>query len=55
MLVFGNEENGLSDDLLLAHADCTYTIPMWGTVRSLNLSTSVGIVTYEALRVIHAF
>lgn len=55
MLVFGNEENGLPDNLLLAHADCTYTIPMWGAVRSLNLSISVGIVTYDALRVIHGF
>ncbi len=54
-LVFGNEENGLSDDPLLAHAGGAYTIPMWGAVRSLNLSTSVGIVTYEALRVIHGF
>ncbi|HOB53153.1 MAG TPA: tRNA (cytidine(34)-2'-O)-methyltransferase [Acidobacteriota bacterium] len=55
VLVFGNEENGLPDDLLLAHADNTYTIPMWGAVRSLNLSTSVGIVTYEALRAIFGF
>ncbi len=55
VLVFGNEENGLPDELLLTHLDNTYTIPMWGAVRSLNLSTSVGIVTYEALQAIVGF
>jgi tRNA (cytidine/uridine-2'-O-)-methyltransferase len=54
-LVFGNEEDGLPDALLLEHAGAAYTIPMWGAVRSLNLSTSAGIVVYEALRVIHGF
>jgi tRNA (cytidine/uridine-2'-O-)-methyltransferase len=54
-LVFGREEEGLPDALLVAHPADTYTIPMWGPVRSLNLSTSVGIVAYEALRQIREF
>jgi tRNA (cytidine/uridine-2'-O-)-methyltransferase len=55
VLVFGNESKGLSEQLLREHLDHTYTIPMWGQVRSLNLSTSVGIVVYEALRQIKGF
>lgn len=54
-LVFGNEPDGLPDELLRAHLESAWTIPMWGPVRSLNLSTAVGIVTYEALRRIHQF
>jgi len=54
-LVFGNEEEGLPDPLILENAGRAFTIPMWGAVRSLNLSTSVGIVAYEALRQIRRF
>ncbi|MBP7864877.1 MAG: tRNA (cytidine(34)-2'-O)-methyltransferase [Acidobacteria bacterium] len=54
-LLFGCETRGLPEPLLARFADRTYTIPMWGPVRSLNLSTSVGIVVYEALRQIHGF
>ena len=49
-LVFGAETTGLPEALLAEYADSTATIPMWGPTRSLNLSTSVGIVLYEALR-----
>lgn len=49
-LVFGAETTGLPDTLLETNADFAYTIPMFGPVRSLNLSTAVGIVLYEALR-----
>ncbi len=50
-LVFGRETRGLPEDLLLANADRCLTIPMPNpNVRSLNLSTSVGIVLYEAIR-----
>lgn len=49
-LVFGPETSGLPASLLEANAEHTYTIPMWGPIRSLNLSTAVGIVLYEALR-----
>ena len=49
-LVFGNETKGLPEPLLQAHADFALTIPMTGPVRSLNLSSSVAMVTGEALR-----
>jgi tRNA (cytidine/uridine-2'-O-)-methyltransferase len=49
-IVFGSETLGLPQALLDAHADRALRIPMRpGSVRSLNLSTSVGIVTYAAL------
>lgn len=54
-LVFGCETRGLPEPLLARFANRAYTLPMWGPVRSLNLSTSVGIVVYEALRQIHGF
>jgi tRNA (guanosine-2'-O-)-methyltransferase len=48
-IVFGNEAEGIS---LKARemADYTIHIPMVGMVRSLNLSVSVGIILYEAIR-----
>jgi len=49
-LVFGPETRGLPPELLGENKDQCYQIPMWGRVRSLNLSTSVGIVVYEAYR-----
>ncbi|MEI6653812.1 MAG: tRNA (cytidine(34)-2'-O)-methyltransferase [Verrucomicrobiota bacterium] len=50
-LVFGCETRGLPESLLHAAADHTLCIPMQpGGTRSLNLSTSVAIVLYEALR-----
>lgn len=49
-LIFGSETQGLSDEILKTYSDRVWTIPMWGPTRSLNLSTSVGIVAYEALR-----
>jgi len=50
-LVFGRETRGLPEELLNANPDTCITIPMpAGVVRSLNLSTSAGIVLYEALR-----
>ncbi|RMG86333.1 MAG: tRNA (cytidine(34)-2'-O)-methyltransferase [Candidatus Dadabacteria bacterium] len=49
-LVFGPETRGLPPELLEANAGCVYRIPIWGRVRSLNLSTAVGIVVYEAYR-----
>jgi tRNA (cytidine/uridine-2'-O-)-methyltransferase len=49
-LVFGKETAGLPPALLAAHAERTLHIPMReGAVRSLNLSTAVGIVAYAAL------
>ena len=50
-IVFGKETKGLSNELLANYPESSITIPMpAGAVRSLNLSTSVGIVLYEALR-----
>ncbi len=49
-LLFGKETLGLPKWLLEERADLTYRIPMWGKTRSLNLSTAVGIVVYEAYR-----
>ena len=50
-LVFGPETRGLPEPLLKANWARCLTIPMLNpNVRSLNLSTAVGIVLYEALR-----
>ncbi len=50
-LVFGPETRGLPQELLDAHQEWAYRIPMMGQgVRSLNLSNAVSIVLYEALR-----
>ncbi|MCL2741140.1 MAG: tRNA (cytidine(34)-2'-O)-methyltransferase [Oscillospiraceae bacterium] len=50
MLVFGSETSGLPEGLLKDnYADCV-RIPMDARARSLNLSNSVAIVLYEALR-----
>ena len=50
-IVFGKETRGLPEELLAANPDTAITIPMPSAkVRSLNLSTSAGIVLYEALR-----
>ena len=48
-LVFGNESEGISEQALDL-ADYRIKIPMFGMVQSLNLSVSVGIILYEALR-----
>lgn len=49
-LVFGSETKGLPQGLLEKNADRTYHIPISGDIRSLNLSTSVGIALYQSLR-----
>lgn len=49
-LVFGKETAGLPKDLLLANKQRCFRIPMVDDARSLNLSNSVAIVVYEALR-----
>lgn len=48
-LVFGNESEGVSPEAL-ALTDYKIKIPMLGMVQSLNLSVSVGIILYEALK-----
>jgi tRNA (cytidine/uridine-2'-O-)-methyltransferase len=49
-LIFGSETQGLPEALLGAHADRALRIPQAPDERCLNLSTSVGIALYEALR-----
>jgi len=50
VLVFGKETAGLSDELLEKYSDTTIRIPIAPDFRSLNLSNSVAVVLYEALR-----
>jgi len=52
-IVFGSETKGIPEWLLKKHPSQCITIPMGKKGRSLNLGTSVGIVTYEALRQIY--
>ncbi|HHW90431.1 MAG TPA: tRNA (uridine(34)/cytosine(34)/5-carboxymethylaminomethyluridine(34)-2'-O)-methyltransferase TrmL [Clostridiales bacterium] len=49
-LVFGKETKGLPEELLHSNYDRCIRIPMYENLRSLNLSNSVAIVLYEALR-----
>lgn len=48
--MFGRESTGIPHDLLRANIDKTIRIPMTPSARSLNLSNSVAIVLFEALR-----
>ncbi len=50
VLVFGGESNGLPARLLETNRERTLRIPIRPEVRSLNLSNSVAIAAYEALR-----
>ena len=50
LLVFGKETAGLSETLLTEKYDHCIRIPMINEARSLNLSNSVAIVLFEALR-----
>lgn len=49
-LVFGPESRGIPEELLFSKGKKSITIPMQDGQRSLNLSNSVAIVVYEALR-----
>jgi tRNA (cytidine/uridine-2'-O-)-methyltransferase len=50
-LVFGRESVGLPEDLLARHAARTLRIPMAErNMRSLNLSTTVGVAVFEVAR-----
>ena len=52
-LLFGKETLGLPPDIRERYP--CYRIPMWGKVRSLNLSTTVGIVVYHYLHQLGRF
>ncbi len=49
-IVFGKESFGIRESILKAHYDDCIRIPMIEKARSLNLSNSVAIILYEALR-----
>jgi tRNA (cytidine/uridine-2'-O-)-methyltransferase len=49
-LIFGQETLGLPPEILNQYPERSIFIPMEGPVRSLNLSTAVGVVVFEALR-----
>ena len=49
-LMFGKESAGIPEEILLQYPDTAIRIPMLEAARSLNLSNSVAIVLYEALR-----
>ena len=49
-VVFGKESYGIREDILKAHYDNCIRVPMKSDARSLNLSNTVAIIAYEALR-----
>ena len=49
-IMFGKESAGIPEEILLDNQENCVRIPMWGDIRYLNLSNSVSIVLYEALR-----
>ncbi len=49
-LMFGPESRGIPEELLVRYQETCVRIPMWGDIRSLNLSNSVAVLLYEALR-----
>lgn len=49
-IMFGKESAGIPEEILMEHKDNCVRIPMINEIRSLNLSNSVAIVLYEALR-----
>lgn len=49
-IMFGKESAGIPENILLDNQERCVRIPMVGDIRSLNLSNSVAIVLYEALR-----
>ncbi len=48
--IFGPESRGIPEDILFSNRERNITIPMTGEIRSINLSNSVAIILFEALR-----
>ena len=49
-IMFVKESAGIPEEILMKHKENCIRIPMINDIRSLNLSNSVAIVLYEALR-----
>lgn len=49
-IMFGKESAGIPEEILVENEENAIRIPMYRDIRSLNLSNSVAIVLYEALR-----
>lgn len=49
-IMFGKESAGIPEEILVDYEETCIRIPMLKQIRSLNLSNSVAIVLYEALR-----
>ena len=49
-IMFGKESAGIPEEILLDYEDTSVRIPMGENIRSLNLSNSVAVMLYEALR-----
>lgn len=49
-IMFGSEGSGIPEEILVKYKETSVRIPMLSEYRSLNLSNSVAIVLYEALK-----
>ena len=49
-MIFGREDKGIEEVILLDHKERCVRIPMKKELRSLNLSNSVAVAAYEYLR-----
>ena len=49
-IMFGKESAGIPEEILVENQETAIRIPMIGEIRSLNLSNSVAVALYEALR-----
>ena len=49
-IMFGKESAGIPEEILVNNRENCIRIPMLSEIRSLNLSNSVAVVLYEALR-----
>ena len=49
-IMFGKESAGIPEEILVDNEETCIRIPMLDDIRSLNLSNSVAIVLYEALK-----
>lgn len=49
-IMFGKESAGIPEEILVENPETTIRIPMLDDIRSLNLSNSVAVILYEALR-----